>query len=81
MMRKPVTVIPFPWEAPKRVEPVLASPQKPNPLIGLTFDGKVSERDLKHMAMAILQLSDELFEMRERIRVLEAAIAAKGNGC
>jgi hypothetical protein len=72
-MKKPVTVVPFPWDAPKLV----AASEPPAPLVASTFNGKVGKRDIRHMAMAILQMSDELHEMRERIRALEMAVAAK----
>ena len=41
-------------------------------LIGRTFMGALNVSDLHYMAMALLQTHDELCELRERVRILEA---------
>lgn len=40
-------------------------------LINAAFCGKVGPADMVYMARALLQLSDELAEMKERVRALE----------
>jgi hypothetical protein len=40
-------------------------------VIGRTFMGNLNVSDLKYIAMAVLQLSDENHELRERVRRLE----------
>jgi hypothetical protein len=35
------------------------------------FTGNLNASDLKYMALAVLQMQDELFELRERVRLLE----------
>lgn len=41
-------------------------------LVGRTFMGALNVSDLHYMAMALLQTHDELCELRERVRILEA---------
>lgn len=41
-------------------------------LVGRTFMGALNVSDLHYIAMALLQTHDELCELRERIRILEA---------
>ena len=41
-------------------------------LFGRTFMGHLNVSDLDYMAKAILQLLDEMHELRERVRILEA---------
>lgn len=41
-------------------------------LVGRTFMGQLNVSDLDYMAKAILQLLDEMHELRERVRILEA---------
>ncbi len=63
---------PAPWEgAMVRTD---ETPQFMHKLIRNVFTGKVTERDLTYMAHALLQMSDELAEMRERIKALELAM-------
>ena len=45
-------------------------------LIDNTFHSNLGKRDVIYMAKALLQLSDEMFEMRERIKALELALNA-----
>ncbi|NBT33290.1 MAG: hypothetical protein EBT13_15720 [Rhodobacteraceae bacterium] len=78
---KAVTIPPFPWDAVaekviSEAAPVV-EPQKSymGRLIRDTMRGKVDERDMEYMAKAILQMSDEIFELRERIRAMEMAVA------
>jgi hypothetical protein len=64
-----------PWETAKprpTLPPVV--PTKPQ-LIERAMIGRMSLEDQAYMARAILQLSDEAAEMRERIRALEMALA------
>ncbi len=35
------------------------------------FTGNLNASDLRYMALAVLQMQDELFELRERVRLLE----------
>lgn len=41
-------------------------------LVGRTFRGALNASDLDYMAKAILQMHDEMHELRERVRILEA---------
>ncbi len=41
-------------------------------LVGRTFMGALNVSDLHYIAMALLQTHDELCELRERVRILEA---------
>ena len=41
-------------------------------LINRTFRGALNTSDLDYMAKAILQMHDEMHELRERVRILEA---------
>jgi len=55
----------------------LAPSIKPEPdharkLINAAFCGKVGPQDLLYMARALLQLSDEIHELRQRLKRLEA---------
>jgi len=63
------------WEQ-KRPVPTLPPvvPTKPQ-FIERAMIGRMSLEDQAYMARAILQLSDEAAEMRERIRALEMAIS------
>ena len=45
-------------------------------LINAAFCGKLEPQDMVHMARALLQLSDEMAEMRERMRAMEIRIGA-----
>lgn len=40
-------------------------------LVGRTFMGHLNVSDLDYMAKAILQVLDEMHELRERVRILE----------
>lgn len=59
--------------------PITLAPQLPahdrRDLINAAFLGKITPLDLVHMARALLQLSDEMAEMRKR--VAEMAIERK----
>lgn len=44
-------------------------------LIDRAFDGTVTPQDGRFMALAILQLCDELHELRARLDALEARVA------
>lgn len=57
-MTRHVSLKPAPWDAP--------------PFIQRAFAGELHPRDGVYMARAILQLCDELAELRERVRRLEA---------
>ena len=63
------------WEK-KRPVPTLPPvvPTKPQ-VIERAMIGRMSLEDQAYMARAILQLSDEAAEMREKIRALEMAVA------
>lgn len=41
-------------------------------LVGRTFMGALNVSDLHYLAMALLQMHDELCELRERVRQMEA---------
>lgn len=45
-------------------------------LINAAFLGKLGPQDMVHMARALLQLSDEMAEMRERMRAMEMVVRA-----
>lgn len=48
---------------------------RPSPaglLSGRVFQGRLNVSDLDYMAKAILQMCDEMHELRERVRILEA---------
>jgi hypothetical protein len=63
------------WEIAAK-KPTLA-PEVPNKRIFMqrALMGRMDPVDQAYMARAILQLSDEAAEMRERIRALEMAVA------
>ena len=46
-------------------------------LSGRVFQGRLNVSDLDYMAMAILQMCDENFELRERVRQLEERLGVK----
>lgn len=80
-MTKRVTMPPLPWD-PLPAANMLAEPAPPyvKRLIRDTFNGKLDGRDIKYMAMAMLQMSDEIFELRARIDALDMALIAKEHG-
>lgn len=53
-----------------RISPPQSTPV--GALVGRTFMGALNVSDLRYMAMALLQTHDELCELRERVRILEA---------
>lgn len=61
-----------PVEKPVIHRPSTAQSTPVGALIGRTFMGALNVSDLHYMAMALLQTHDELCELRERIRILEA---------
>ena len=76
---KRVTMPPLPWDVvppdhPAIIEP---APHHVRKLILDAFTGTVDHTDLQYMARALLQMSDEIFEMCERIKALELAFIAK----
>lgn len=65
-----------PWDHnPKAAQP---SQEHYRKLVGKAFDGHVGPRDILYMAKALLQLNDEMHELRERIVVLEKARQFRG---
>lgn len=66
----------FPAEKPvekpvmHRISPAQCTPVRD--LVGRTFMGALNVSDLHYIAMALLQTHDELCELRERVRILEA---------
>lgn len=63
-----------PWEGSLTRPPAI--PPFMDRLIRDVFTGKTTIADLTYMAKAILQMSDEMAEMRERIKALELAMKA-----
>lgn len=65
----------LPWEG------ALTRPMPPYmaKLIRDVFTGHVTNSDLVYMAKAILQMSDEIAELRERMRAMELAFKAVEN--
>lgn len=62
-----------PWQAD--------TPNTPLPrLIDRVFDGTVSPQDGRYMAMAILQLCDDLHELRAVVRAQDERIARLEGG-
>lgn len=54
---------------------VATIPTSKNPVVTVAsrvFSGNLNASDLRYMAMAIMQMSDDLHELRERVRQLEA---------
>ena len=74
---KRVTMPPMPWDADgvTNDQPVILgpAPHHVRKLILEAFTGEIEKSDLLYMARAILQMSDEIFELRERLRCLEMA--------
>lgn len=74
-----VTMPPLPWEGvlTRHESEVLApAPKHVRKLILDTFNGKCDQSDLLYMAKALLQMSDEIFELRERMTAMELAFKA-----
>ena len=74
---KRVTMPPEPWDvAPRGAEPVILAPAPVHirRLIMDAFTGDVGPADLKYMARALLQMSDEIFELRERMAAMDQAL-------
>ena len=67
-----------PWEGALTRKPEI--PPHMYKLISHVFTGNVSQQDLTYMAKAILQMSDENYELRERVCALELAFAAVRGG-
>jgi len=68
---------PAPAKPKKAIKPLPLKPRDafPKPvgqLAGRVFMGPLNVSDLAYMAKALLQMHDELCELRERIRILEA---------
>ena len=65
------------WERNPREVPTLAPfPATKTQFIDSALNGRMTPEDQAYMARALLQLSDEAAEMRERIRALEMAVKA-----
>lgn len=66
-----------PWDIPEiseaQMAEVAAGPSIA-PLAGRVFQGRLNISDLPYMAKAILQISDENHELRERVRALEMVV-------
>ena len=66
-----------PWDKHRITEadlighPSTRAPAHIQNLILHTFQGKVGSQDMQYMAKAILQMADEIFELRKRISVIE----------
>ena len=65
--------------------PITLAPRSPKPpenharkLINAAFCGRLTPEDQLHMARAILQLSDEMHEVREELRAVKRALTARG---
>jgi hypothetical protein len=71
-MRKPATLPTAPWDA------VPGENKHMKHLINDWIGKKVGPSDMLYMAQAILQLSDELFELRERMKAMELAHKERG---
>ena len=57
-----------------------AIPKPVDTLESRTLNGWLNISDLKYMGLALLQMRDEVFELRERVRLLEAANAGLQSG-
>lgn len=61
--------------------PITLTPQEPvdhtRKLIGRAFNGKMKQADMLFMARALLQLSDEMHELREELRGVKLALARR----
>lgn len=81
-----ITLSVSPWDLPavemaKQVDdtpdqgalsPLSTGPKSPaSALVGRMFLGRLNVSDLDYMAKAILQMADENYELRERVRRLE----------
>ena len=83
---KHVTLPPFPWDNAKQPveaeKPYLLEPAPlyVRKLILDMFAGEIGKEDLLYMAKALLQMSDEIFELRARIEGMEMAIKAQSTG-
>ena len=65
-----------PWEESELVDK--GSPEHYRRLVGKAFDGNATPRDILYMAKALLQLNDEMHELRERLTILERAFKSRG---
>jgi hypothetical protein len=70
------------WErkAARKVPTVAPLPPTKPLFLERAFSGRMEPEDQAYMARAILQLSDENAEMRERIRALEMAFTEMRGG-
>lgn len=75
-----ISVKSAPWEG-ALVRPSYSSgPLSAKPaeaIIRRAFTGRTEPHDLAYMARAMLQMSDELAELRERLRGIEMGLAAR----
>lgn len=82
-MTKPtrrVTLPYAPWETPPEAindAITVPAPHHVRRLIVDAFTGEVDKADLLYMARAILQMSDEIFELRAKIEGIEAGLTAR----
>jgi predicted fused transcriptional regulator/phosphomethylpyrimidine kinase len=67
LAKKKVSLAPDPWTPGKGKDHYAE-------VVAAAFVGKMHPGDALHMARAILQLNDEMHEMREQARIREAAL-------
>jgi hypothetical protein len=65
--KRKISLAPDPWTPSEAPDPYAK-------VITAAFSGKIHPGDALHMARAILQLNDEMHELREQARLREAAL-------
>lgn len=76
--RNPPTVATDAWDAPPDADPAKLARAPLDIMATRAFTGNLNVSDLRYMALALLQLQDELHEARERIKRLENGLPVKG---
>lgn len=70
-----------PWEGGAVVRPVHSprplSERPAEAIIRRAFTGKAEPQDVAYLCRAMLQMSDELAELRERVRGMEMGLAVR----
>lgn len=66
-----VSITPAPWDRPPQ-DQTLAR------IAGKAFEGNISLPDLKYMAFALLQMSDDMAALRRRVELLERRQGSSG---
>ena len=75
-----ITLSAAPWEGALVRPAQSARPLSGKPaeaIIRRAFTGKTEPQDLAYLCRAMLQMSDEVAELRERIRGMEMGLAAR----